>query len=190
MHSLVEGRPSRHAEAYESHFVASDGGDAISSPPTAPAVAFFRRVISLALKCRHERHNFNLDSTHQAGQGRNKERNTEEHREPQTDVEQQGGDTPPHKPGPPAGLREGLALALEAGGPELRPLEPRPTERGGRADAPPGTPTVGALRTSAAGSEEPEAATKVRSRRDAPRQVVRLNYRRKVIVSPISSWSL
>ena len=115
-----------------------------------------------------ERHNFNLDSTHQAGQVRNKERNTEEHREPQTDVEQQGGETPPHKPGPPAGLREGLARALEAGGPELRPPEPRPTERGGRADAPPGTPAAGALRASAAGSEEPEAATKVRSLRDAP----------------------
>ena len=117
---------------------------------------------------RKEMHSFDVrdptliwsrDSTHQAGQVRNKERNTEEHREQQTDVEQQGGKTPPHKPGPPAGLREGLTWALEAGGPELRPREQCPTERGGRADAPSGTPAVGARRASAAGSEEPEAAT-------------------------------
>ena len=38
-----------------------------------------------------------------------------EHRELQADVEQQGWETPPHKPGPPAGLREGLARALQAG---------------------------------------------------------------------------
>ena len=80
------------------------------------------------------------------------ERNTDEHREPQADVGQQDWETPPHKPGPPAGLREGLARALEAGGPERRPRGPRPTERGGRADAPPGTPAVGARRASAAGS--------------------------------------
>ena len=48
-----------------------------------------------------ERENFNLDSTHQASQVRNKERNTGEHREPQADVEQQGWETPPHKPGTP-----------------------------------------------------------------------------------------
>ena len=70
---------------------------------------------------KRERRNFNLDSTHQAGQVRNKERNTEDHSEPQTDGEEQGGETLPHKPGPPAGLREGLARALKAGGPELRP---------------------------------------------------------------------
>ena len=33
-----------------------------------------------------DRENFNLDSTHQAGQVRNKERNTGEHREPQADT--------------------------------------------------------------------------------------------------------
>ena len=58
------------------------------------------------------RHNFNLNSTHQAAQVRNKERNTREHREQrQADVEQQGWETPPHKPGAPAGLKEGLARA-------------------------------------------------------------------------------
>ena len=49
---------------------------------------------------RKEMHSFDVrdptliwsrDSTHQAGQVRNKERNTEEHREPQTDGEQQAG---------------------------------------------------------------------------------------------------
>ena len=66
-----------------------------------------------AILLRH-RDNLNLDSTHQAGQVRNKGRSTGEHREPQADVEQQGCETPPHKPGHPAGLREGLAQALEA----------------------------------------------------------------------------
>ena len=84
-------------------------------------------------------------------------------------MEKQGGETLPHKPGPPAGLREGLTLTPGAGGPELRPRGPRPTERGGRADAPPGTRGVGARRASAAGGEEPEAATEVGRRRDAPR---------------------
>ena len=67
--------------------------------------------------------NFNLDSTHEASQVRNKEMNTGEHRL-QADVEQQGWETPPHKSGPPAWLREGLARALEAGGPERRPQRP------------------------------------------------------------------
>ena len=122
-----------------------------------------------------DRDNFNLDSAHQAGQVRNKERNTEEHREPQTDVEEQGGETPPHKPGPPAWLREGLARALQAGGPERRPRGPRPAERGGRVvKAPPGrVPAVWAQRESASRREEPEAATDVGRRRDAPRPVHR-----------------
>ena len=51
------------------------------------------------------------ENYHQAGQVRNKERNTGERREPQADVEQQGWEAPPHKPGPPAGLGEGLARA-------------------------------------------------------------------------------
>ena len=80
-------------------------------------------------------------------------------------------ETPPHKPAPPTGLREGLARALEAGGPECRPPGPLPAERVGRAvEAPPRrTPAVGARRASAAGSEETEAATDVDRRRDAPR---------------------
>ena len=120
-----------------------------------------------------DRDNFNLDSAHQAGQVRNKERNTEEHREPQTDGEEQGGETPPHKPGPPAWLREGLARALQAGGPERRPRGPLPAKRGGRAvKAPPGrTPAVGARRASATANEEPEAATDVGRQRDVPRPV-------------------
>ena len=102
-------------------------------------------------------------------------------REPQTDVEQQGWETSPHKPGPPAGLGEGLAWALEVGGPGHRSQGPRPAERGGRAvKAPPGrTPAVGARRTSAAGSEEPEAATAVGHRRDAPRPVHRASESRR-----------
>ena len=67
-----------------------------------------------------DRENFNLESTHQAGQVRNKERKTGEHREPQADAEQQGWpgwEIQPHKPGPAAGQGEGLARALEAGGP-------------------------------------------------------------------------
>ena len=43
-----------------------------------------------------------------------------EHREPQADAEQQGWpgwEIQPHKPGPAAGQGEGLARALEAGGP-------------------------------------------------------------------------
>ena len=93
----------------------------------------------------------------------------------QADVERQDWETPPHKPGPPAGLREGLARAQEAGEPKCRPRGPRPAERGGRAvKAPPGrTPAVGARRASAAGSEEPEAATDVGRLRDAPRPVHR-----------------
>ena len=75
------------------------------------------------------RDNFILDSTHQAGQFRHKERNTGEHRELQADGEIQGCKTPPHKPrlGPPTGplLREGqhqgLVRAQEAGGPQRRP---------------------------------------------------------------------
>ena len=84
-------------------------------------------------------------------------------------------ETPPHKPAPPTGLREGLARALEAGGPECRPPGPLPAERVGRAvEAPPGqTPAVGARRASAAGSEEPETATHVGRRRDTPRPVLR-----------------
>ena len=106
---------------------------------------------------------------------RSKERNTGEHREPQADIEQQGWETPPHKPGPPAGLRELLERALEVGGPGRCPLGQRLAERGGRAvKAPPGrTPAVRAWRASAAGSEELEAATDVGRRRDAPRPVHR-----------------
>ena len=46
-----------------------------------------------------------------------------EHRELQADSGpwQQGLKTPPHKPGPPTGLREGLARAQKAGGPRCRP---------------------------------------------------------------------
>ena len=101
--------------------------------------------------------------------------NTGQHREPQVDVEQQGWETPPHKPGPPAGLRKGLAQALQAGGLERRPQGLRPAERGGRAvKAPPRrTSAVGARRASATGSEEPEAATDVGRRRDVPRLVHR-----------------
>ena len=101
--------------------------------------------------------------------------NTGQHREPQADVEQQGWETPPHKPGPPAGLGEGLARALEVGGPGRRSRGPPPAERGGRAvKAPPGrTPAVGARRARATGSEEPEAATDVGRRRDVPRPVDR-----------------
>ena len=84
----------------------------------------------------------------------------------------------PRKPGPPKGLREGLARALETGGPECpsRPQGPLPAEQVGRAvEAPPGrTTAVGARRASAAArSEEPEAATDVGRRRDAPRPVLR-----------------
>ena len=90
-------------------------------------------------------------------------------------------ETPPHKPAPPTGLREGLARALEAGGPECRPPGPLPAERVGRAvEAPPGrTPAVGARRASAAGSEEPEPATHVGRRRDAPRPVLRASEGRR-----------
>ena len=63
---------------------------------------------------------------------RNLERSTGGHREQQADVERQRWETPPYKPGPPAGLREGLARALQAGGPEHRPRGQRPAERGGR----------------------------------------------------------
>ena len=80
-----------------------------------------------------------------------------------------------------AGLREGLARALEAEG--RRPQGSRPAERGGRAGkAPPvRTPAVGALHrgASAAGSEEPEAATDVGRRRDAPRPVLRASEGRR-----------
>ena len=94
-----------------------------------------------------DRENFNLDSTlaHQADQVRNKERNTGVYREPQADVEQQGWETPPHKPGPLAALGKGLARALEVAGPGRRSRGPRPAELGGRAvKAPPGrTPAIG-----------------------------------------------
>ena len=141
--------------------------------------AGLKRQISITMEL--DRENFNLDSTHQAGQVRNKERNTGEHREPQADVEQQGWETPPHKPEPPAELGEGLARALEVGGPGRRSRGPPPAERGGRAvKAPPGrTPAVGARRASAAGSEEPEAATEVGRRRDAQRPVHRASENRR-----------
>ena len=42
------------------------------------------------------RDNFDLDSTHQAGQVASKERNTGEHRELQANSGQQGLETPPH----------------------------------------------------------------------------------------------
>ena len=89
-----------------------------------------------------------VQCTHQAGQVRNKERNTGEHREQQADIEQQGWETPwpwqPHKPAIPAGLGEGLARALEVWGPGRRSRGPRLAERGGLAvKAPPGqTPAV------------------------------------------------
>ena len=133
----------------------------------------------------HYRDNFNLDSTRQAGQVTSKERNTGEHGELQADAGQQGLETPPHKlePGPPAGLREGLARAQgsEAGGPKGRPREPLPAERVGCAvDAPPRrTPAVGARRASATGREEPEAATGVGRRRGAPRPVLRASESRR-----------
>ena len=80
-----------------------------------------------------------------------------EHREPQADAEQQGWpgwEIPPHK-GPAAWQGEGLARALEVGGPGRCPRGPRPAEWGERAvKALPGrTPTVGALRASV---REPE----------------------------------
>ena len=78
-----------------------------------------------------DRDNFNLDSTDQAGQVRNKERNSD----------------------------------------RCRPGEARP----GRTV----TPAVGAGRASAAGSEEPEAATDVGRRRDAPRPVRRASEGRR-----------
>ena len=53
--------------------------------------AGLKRHISVTMKLDSE--NFNLDS-----------KNTGEHRGPQADVEQQGWETPPHKPEPPAGL--------------------------------------------------------------------------------------
>ena len=76
---------------------------------------------------------------------------TEEHRELQADSGQQGLETPPHEPGPPTGLREGLARAQEAVGPRCRPRGPRPAEQVGRAvKAPPRrTPAGGARRASA-----------------------------------------
>ena len=114
-----------------------------------------------------------MDSTRQAGHVTSKERNTGEHRELQADSGQQGWETPPNKPGPPTGPREGLARAQEAVGPRRRPRRPRPDERVGCAvEAPPRrTPAGGARRASAAGSEEPEAATDVVDRRwDAPRE--------------------
>ena len=86
------------------------------------------------------RDNFNLDSTRQAGQVTSrKERNTGEHREIQADSGQQGLETPPHKPGPPNGLREGLARAATGSGrAKCRPRGQRPAERVGRAvEAPP-----------------------------------------------------
>ena len=48
-------------------------------------------------------------------------------------VGQQGLETPPHKPGPLPGLREGLARAQEAGGRKWHPHGPLPAERVGRA---------------------------------------------------------
>ena len=71
-------------------------------------------------KRKQSRGHFSLDSAPQAGQVTNKERNTGERRGLQADGEQQGLETPPHKPGPPAGLREGLARAQEAAGPKWR----------------------------------------------------------------------
>ena len=130
-----------------------------------------------------DRDNFNLDSTRQAGQVKSKDRNTGEHRELQADGGQQSLETPPHKPepGPPAGLREGLARAQEAGGQCCRPQGPLPIERVGCAvEAPSGrAPAVGARRASAAGSEEPESATDVGRRRDAPRPVLRASEGRR-----------
>ena len=104
-----------------------------------------------------------------------------EHRELQAYGGQQGLETLPYKPGPPTGLREGLARAQEAGGPEFHPQGSLPAERVGRAvEAPPGrTPAVGARRARAAGREEPEAATDVGRQRDAPRQVHRASEGRR-----------
>ena len=52
-----------------------------------------------------DRDNFDLDSTHRAGQVTSKERNMGEHRELQADGGQQGLETQPHKPGPINGPR-------------------------------------------------------------------------------------
>ena len=66
-------------------------------------------------------------------------------------------------------LREGIVRAQEAGGPECRP---QGLERA--VEAPPRrTPAGRARRASAAASDEPEAATEVGRRRDAPRPVLR-----------------
>ena len=46
-----------------------------------------RLLLTATLSERDREIDFDLDSTHQAGQVRNKEKNTGEHREPQTDVE-------------------------------------------------------------------------------------------------------
>ena len=66
-------------------------------------------------KRKQSRGHFSLDSARQAGKVTSKERNTGEHRELQADGGQQGLETPPHKPGPLTGLKEGLARAQEAG---------------------------------------------------------------------------
>ena len=52
-----------------------------------------------------------------------------EHRELQADSGQQGFETPPHKPGPPTGLREGLARAQEREG-QVSPTRTAPGRAG------------------------------------------------------------
>ena len=67
--------------------------------------------------------------------------NTGEHREMQADVERQDWETPPHKPGPPAGLREGLARAQKAEGPSVAHEDrTRPSGEDGRSRHRPGGP--------------------------------------------------
>ena len=97
-----------------------------------------------------DRYNFNLDSAHQAGQVRKKERNTGEHREPQADVEHQGWEntltSQDPQPSEERGLRghrkqEGLSVVHEDrarpsgedGRSRHRPGGPPPSGRGARA---------------------------------------------------------
>ena len=136
-----------------------------------------------------DRENFNLDSTlaHQADQVRNKERNTGVYREPQADVEQQGWETPPHKPGPLAALGEGHAASRAgtgSGGTRASLTRTAPGRAGrtgcqGTARSDPCNRGLGARRASAAGSEEPEAATGVGRRREAQLPVHRASESRR-----------
>ena len=89
--------------------------------------------------------------------------------------------SPPHKPGPPTGLREGLARRRGHRKREGRRVanedRARPGPSGKDMLSSPGGPPPEARRASAAAgselSEEPETATDVGRRRDAPRPVLR-----------------